>query len=66
MFDVARKEAFVALNQLRDQRVIMGWGLGVNKLQPVEVLLDLSDIKPDATLLAGTPRFKITSWHCSA
>lgn len=53
LFDVARRGAFVALSQLRDQGVIKGWGLGVNKVQPVEALLDLSDIKPDATLLAG-------------
>ena len=53
MFDTARKGAFVALSQLRDQRVIKGWGLGVNKVQPVEILLDLSEVKPDATLLAG-------------
>jgi D-threo-aldose 1-dehydrogenase len=53
MFDTARKGAFMALSQLRDQGVIKGWGLGVNKVQPVELLLDLSDVKPDATLLAG-------------
>jgi D-threo-aldose 1-dehydrogenase len=53
MFDTARKGAFVALSQLRDQGVIKGWGLGVNKVQPVELLLDLSEVKPDATLLAG-------------
>jgi D-threo-aldose 1-dehydrogenase len=53
MFDIARKGAFVALSQLRDQGVIKGWGLGVNKVQPVELLLDLSEVKPDATLLAG-------------
>jgi hypothetical protein len=53
MFDTARKGAFVALSQLRDQGVIKGWGLGVNKVQPVELLLDLAEVKPDATLLAG-------------
>ncbi len=53
MFDVARKGAFVALDQLRDQKVIKGWGLGVNKVQPVEALLDLNEVRPDATLLAG-------------
>jgi D-threo-aldose 1-dehydrogenase len=53
MFETARKGAFVALSQLRDQGVIKGWGLGVNKIQPVELLLDLSEVKPDATLLAG-------------
>ena len=53
MFETARKGAFRALSQLRDQGVIKGWGLGVNKVQPVELLLDLVDVKPDATLLAG-------------
>jgi D-threo-aldose 1-dehydrogenase len=53
MFDTARKGAFVALSRLRDQGVIKGWGLGVNKVQPVELLLDLAEVKPDATLLAG-------------
>jgi D-threo-aldose 1-dehydrogenase len=53
MFESARKGAFVALSQLRDQGVIKGWGLGVNKVQPVELLLGLSEVKPDATLLAG-------------
>jgi D-threo-aldose 1-dehydrogenase len=53
MFETARKGAFVALSQLRDQGLIKGWGLGVNKVQPVELLLDLAEVKPDATLLAG-------------
>jgi D-threo-aldose 1-dehydrogenase len=53
MFEIARKGAFVALSQLRDQGVIKGWGLGVNKVQAVEVLFDLSEVSPDATLLAG-------------
>src|SRR5262249_29556340 len=42
-----------ALSQLRDEGVIKGWGLGVHKVQPVELLFDLADVKPDATLLAG-------------
>lgn len=53
MFDIARQGAFKALSELRDQGVIKGWGLGVNKVQPVEILLDLEETKPDATLLAG-------------
>jgi D-threo-aldose 1-dehydrogenase len=53
MFETARKGAFKALTSLRDQGVIRGWGLGVNKVQPVEILLDLEETKPDATLLAG-------------
>lgn len=53
MFDIARKGAFKALSELRDQGVIKGWGLGVNKVLPVEVLLDLEETRPDGTLLAG-------------
>ncbi|QNK01360.1 aldo/keto reductase [Dyella telluris] len=52
-FEEARKGAFVVLSRLRDEGVIKGWGLGVNKVQPVEILLDLSEARPDATLLAG-------------
>jgi D-threo-aldose 1-dehydrogenase len=53
MFDVARKGAFKVLSELRDQGVIKGWGLGVNKVLPVEVLLDLEETRADGTLLAG-------------
>jgi D-threo-aldose 1-dehydrogenase len=53
MFEIARKGAFLALSQLRDQGVIKSWGIGVNKVQPVELLLDLAELKPDAALLAG-------------
>jgi D-threo-aldose 1-dehydrogenase len=53
MFETARQGAFVTLSQLRADGVIKGWGLGVNKVQPVELLFDLAGVKPDATLLAG-------------
>jgi len=33
--------------------VIKGWGLGVNRVEAVELLLDLNEPKPDAMLLAG-------------
>lgn len=52
-FETARKGAFRALTQLRDEGVIKGWGLGVNRVEPVELLLGLSEVKPDGTLLAG-------------
>lgn len=39
MFEIARKGAFLALSQLRDQGVIKSWGIGVNKVQPVELLM---------------------------
>ena len=53
MFEIARNGAFRVLSKLRDQGVIKGWGLGVNKVEPVELLLGLSEANPDATLLAG-------------
>src|SRR5262245_7525551 len=52
-FETARKGAFRALTQLRDEGVIKGWGLGVNRVEPVELPLGLSEVKPDGTLLAG-------------
>jgi D-threo-aldose 1-dehydrogenase len=53
MFETARTGAFRALDRMRDEGVIKGWGLGVNKTEPVEILLGLSNARPDATLLAG-------------
>lgn len=52
-FETARTGAFRALMQLRDEGVIKGWGLGVNRIEPVELLLGLSEVKADGTLLAG-------------
>lgn len=42
-----------ALTQLREQGVIKGWGLGVNKIEPIELTLGLQDAQPDGMLLAG-------------
>ncbi|MBW9114601.1 aldo/keto reductase [Rhizobium cauense] len=53
MFETARTGAMKVLDSLRDQGVIKGWGLGVNKVEPVELMLGLSDPKPDGALLAG-------------
>jgi D-threo-aldose 1-dehydrogenase len=52
-FEQARTGAFRALDRLRDEGVIKAWGLGVNKVEPIEQLLDLDEPKPDAFLLAG-------------
>jgi D-threo-aldose 1-dehydrogenase len=52
-FETARTGAFRALAQLREEGVIKGWGLGVNRTEPVELMLELSDAKPTGTLLAG-------------
>ena len=43
--------AGVALTRLREEGVIGGWGLGVNRVEPCEVALERSD--PDGFLLAG-------------
>ncbi|NLP62713.1 aldo/keto reductase [Paraburkholderia sacchari] len=53
VFETARKGAFRALSRLRDEGVIKAWGLGVNRVEPVELLLDLSETKADGFLLAG-------------
>lgn len=53
MFESARKGAFKALDRLRDEGVIQAWGLGVNRVQPIELLLDLEGPRPDGFLLAG-------------
>ena len=52
-FETARTGAFHALNQLRNEGVIKGWGLGVNRVEPVELTMGLTEIAPDAMLLAG-------------
>ena len=53
MFEQARKGAFKALDRLRDQGVIKAWGLGVNRVEPIELLLALEAPRPDGFLLAG-------------
>jgi D-threo-aldose 1-dehydrogenase len=53
VFDSARKGAFRALDRMRDEGVIKAWGLGVNRVEPIELLLDLDQPRPDAFLLAG-------------
>jgi len=52
-FESARKGAFKALDRLRDEGVIKAWGLGVNKVEAIELLLDLETPRPDGFLLAG-------------
>jgi D-threo-aldose 1-dehydrogenase len=52
-FEEARTGAFRALTRLRDQGVIKAWGLGVNRVEPCELALALSESQPDAFLLAG-------------
>ncbi|CDG83893.1 aldo/keto reductase [Janthinobacterium agaricidamnosum] len=52
-FDIARKGAFRVLTRLREEGVIKAWGLGVNRVEPCELTLDLSEAQPDGFLLAG-------------
>lgn len=52
-FEEARTGAFRALDRLRDEGVIKSWGLGVNRVEAVELLLDLDEPRPDGSLLAG-------------
>lgn len=53
VFETARKGAFKALDKLRDEGVIKAWGLGVNRVEPIELLLNLEEPRPDGFLLAG-------------
>ena len=53
VFEAARKGAFRALDRLRDEGVIKAWGLGVNRVEPIELLMALEGPRPDGFLLAG-------------
>jgi len=53
VFETARKGAFKTLDRLRDEGVIKAWGLGVNRVEPIELLLGLEKNRPDGFLLAG-------------
>jgi D-threo-aldose 1-dehydrogenase len=52
-FEEARNGAFKVLDRLRDEGVIKAWGLGVNRVEPIELLLELEEPRPDVFLLAG-------------
>lgn len=51
VFDTAMTGAAVALTRLREEGVIGGWGLGVNRVEPCVMALERAD--PDVFLLAG-------------
>ncbi|WP_049623476.1 aldo/keto reductase [Frateuria defendens] len=51
VFDTAMRGAAKALTRLREEGVIKGWGLGVNRLEPCELAMEQAD--PDGFLLAG-------------
>jgi D-threo-aldose 1-dehydrogenase len=52
-FEVAHRGAMAALTKLRDEGVIKGWGLGVNRVEPCELTIEMTEVQPDAFLLAG-------------
>jgi D-threo-aldose 1-dehydrogenase len=52
-FEAARTGAFRALSRLRDEGAIKAWGLGVNKVEPCELAIEMTENRPDAFLLAG-------------
>ncbi|MDN0084965.1 aldo/keto reductase [Crenobacter sp. SG2305] len=52
-FEIARKGAFRVLTKLREEGVIKAWGLGVNRVEPIELTMDLSEAQPDGFLMAG-------------
>jgi D-threo-aldose 1-dehydrogenase len=51
VFQAATEGAAVALTRLREEGVIRGWGLGVNRVEPCVLALERAD--PDVFLLAG-------------
>ena len=51
VFDVAINGAAKVLTRLREEGVIKGWGLGVNRVEPCVLTLQQAD--PDGFLLAG-------------
>jgi len=52
-FEAARTGAFRALSRLREEGAIKAWGLGVNKVEPCELAIEMTENRPDAFLLAG-------------
>jgi D-threo-aldose 1-dehydrogenase len=52
-FEAARTGAFRALARLREEGAIKAWGLGVNKVEPCELAIEMTENRPDAFLLAG-------------
>lgn len=51
-FDEARNGAFKVLSRLKEEGVIKHWGIGVNSIEPLELLMRLEEYKPDVCLSA--------------
>lgn len=52
-FEAAHTGAFRVLTGLREEGAIKAWGLGVNKVEPCELAIEMTENRPDAFLLAG-------------
>src|SRR5215469_1605564 len=52
-FEAARTGAFRVLTRLREEGAIKAWGLGVNKVEPCELAIEMNENRPDGFLLAG-------------
>ncbi|KAA0098777.1 aldo/keto reductase [Mycolicibacterium sp. P1-18] len=52
-FVEAQHGAFQVLDKLRDDGVITAWGQGTNKVEPIEIGLELSEPSANGMLLAG-------------
>lgn len=52
-YEIARTGAFRVLTRLREEGVIKSWGLGVNRVEPIEITMELEEANPDISLLAG-------------
>ncbi|MFG6149363.1 aldo/keto reductase [Halobacillus sp. B23F22_1] len=52
-FETARTGAFKELTRLREEGVIQSWGLGVNRVEPIEIAMELEEANPDLCLMAG-------------
>src|SRR6266403_3628302 len=50
-FKIATTGAFPALTRMREEGIIKGWGLGVNRPEPILQVLEVAD--PDVCLLAS-------------
>lgn len=51
-FEEARTGAFKELNRLKEKGVIKGWGIGVNRTEPIELALGMENVKLDLSLQA--------------
>jgi D-threo-aldose 1-dehydrogenase len=52
-FEEAQHGAFPVLDKLRDDGVIKAWGQGTNKVEPIEIGLELTEPRANGMLLAG-------------